>query len=108
MRANVEAAKPGRGNRWLRGMLTQTSWAAAGQKNSLFRTRYERIKLRRGGQRAVIAVAHAQLIAIYWAIRNGTPYPEQVQRLEQDRREAQIRHHLQRLTQLGYEPNMNS
>jgi len=89
-------------------MLTQTSWAAAGQKNSLFRTRYERIKLRRGGQRAVIAVAHAQLIAIYWAIRNGTPYPEQVQRLEQDRREAQIRHHLQRLTQLGYEPNMNS
>jgi len=102
------SGKTRQGNRWLRGMLTQTSWAAAGQKNSLFRTRYERIKLRRGGQRAVIAVAHAQLIAIYWAIRNGTPYPEQVQRLEQDRREAQIRHHLQRLTQLGYEPNMNS
>src|SRR6266446_70030 len=92
------------GNRWLRGMLTQTGWAAAGAKNSLFRDRYQRIKLRRGGQRAVIAMAHAQLIAVYWALRNGSPYPEQVQRLEQDRRQAQVRYHLQRLNKLGYKP----
>jgi len=95
--------KTRRGNRWLKGMLTQTGWAAASKKNSLFSSRYQRIKLRRGGQRAVIALAHTQLIAIYWALRNGTPYPEQVQRMEQDRREAQIRHHLQRLAKLGYD-----
>ena len=53
-------------------------------------------------------MAHAQLIAIYWALRNGTPYPEQVQRMEQDRREAQIHHQLQRLAKLGYEPNMHA
>ena len=52
-----------------------------------------------------MAIAQAQLRAIYGALRNGIPYPEQVQRLEQDQREAQIRHHLQRLTKLGYEPN---
>jgi len=56
--------------------------------------RYQRVKLWRGGQRAVIAIAHAQLIGIYWALRNGTPYPEQVQRMEQDRREAQIQERL--------------
>ena len=93
------------GNRWLRATLTQTAWAGAANKKSLFKTRFERVKLRRGGQRAVLAVAHAQLIAIYWALRNGTPYPEQVQRMQDDRREAQIRHHLHRLTKLGYEPN---
>jgi hypothetical protein len=49
------------------------------------------------------AVGHAQRIAIYWALRNGTPYPEQVQRMEQDRREAQIRYHLQQLTKLEYQ-----
>jgi transposase len=97
-----------RGNPWLRGMLTQTGWAAAGAKNSLFSVRYQRVKLRRGGQRAVIAIGHAQLIAIYWALRNRTPYPEQVEQLEQNRREAQIRHHLQRLDKLGYEPNMRA
>jgi transposase len=94
------------GNRWLRATLTQTAWAGSADKNSLFQMRYQRLKLRRGGQRAVTAVAHAQLIAIYWALRNGIPYPEQVQRLQQERREAQIRHHLRRLTKLGYEPLM--
>jgi transposase len=89
------------GNRWLRATLTQTAWAGAADKESPFKMRFERVKLRRGGQRAVLAIAHAQLIAIYWALRNGTPYPEQVQRLQEDRREAQIRHHLQRLTKLG-------
>ena len=53
---------------------------------------------RKTGQCAVMAIAHAQLIGIYWALRNGIPYPEQVQGMEQDRREAQIRYHLQRLT----------
>ena len=81
------------------------SLGGGGFQELLFQARYQRLKLRRGGQRAVIAIGHAQLIAIYWALRNGAPYPEQVQRMEQDRREAQIRHHLQRLTQLGYEPD---
>ena len=102
------SGKTRQGNRWLRAVLTQTGFAAAAAKNSIFRMRFQRIKLRRGGQRAVIAIAHAQLIAIYWAVRNGTPHPEQVKQMEQDRREAQIRHHLQRLSKLGYEPHMHS
>ena len=95
------------GNRWLRATLTQTGWAGAADKKSLFQFRYHRVKLRWGGQRAVLAIAHAQLIAIYWALRNGTRYPAQVQRMEQDRHEAQIRYHLQRLTKLGYEADMH-
>jgi transposase len=48
------------------------SWATAcpGNNESAGKRRSERLKLRRGGQRAVIAIAHAQLIAIYWALRN--------------------------------------
>jgi transposase len=91
------------GNRWLRATLTQTGWAGAADKKSLFQFRYQRVKRRRGGQRAVMAVAHAQLIAIYWALRNAAPYPEQVQQMEQDRRDAQIRYHLQQLTKLDYQ-----
>jgi transposase len=96
------------GNRWLRPMLTQTAWAGAADTKSVFRSRYLTLKLRRGGQRAVTAVAHSQLIAVYWAIRNRVPYPEQVQRLQQDRREAQIRYHQRRLAKLGYEPNRSA
>src|SRR5438552_10846668 len=79
------------GNRWLRATWTQTGWAGAADKKSRFPLRYQRVKLRRGGHCAVMAIAHAQLIGIYWALRNGIPYPEQVQGMEQDRRDAQIR-----------------
>src|SRR5204863_2550414 len=93
------------GNRWLRATLTPTGWAGAADKKSLFQFRYQRLKLRRGGQRAVMAIAHAQLRAIYWALSNGIPHAEQVQGLEEDQREGQIRHDLERLTNLGQEPN---
>ena len=87
----------------LRATLQQTAWAGVAKKNSGFQLRYQKLKLRRGGQRAVTAVAHAQLIAVYWVLRNGTPYQEQVRQTEEDRRKAQIRHHLRQLTKLGHE-----
>ena len=95
-----------KGNRWLRATLQQTAWAGVAKKNSAFQLRYQKLKLRRGGQRAVTAVAHAQLIAVYWVLRNGTPYQEQIRQTEKDRRKAQIRHHLRQLTKLGHELEM--
>lgn len=89
-------------NRWLRATLAQTSWGGIRKKNSSFRDRYQRLKPRRGPQRAATAVSHAQLIAIYWVLRNRVPYQEQVQQLDHRRREAMIRHHLNRLKELGY------
>ena len=97
-----------RGNRWLRATLAQTALAGAAKKNSRFQTRYQRLKLRRGAQRAATAVAHAQLIAIYWALRMGTSYQEQVRQMEDQRREDQIRHHLRQLTKLGYQLEQGS
>jgi len=91
-----------KGNRWLRSTLTQTSWAAAATKDSAFQRRYQRLKLRRGAQRAITAVAHAQLIALYWVLRTGNPYSEQIRQSQQDRREAQILNHLRQLAKLGY------
>jgi transposase len=91
------------GNRWLRATLTQTAWAGAAKKGSAFQFRYQKLKLRRGAQRAVTAVAHAQLIALYWALRNGIPYQEQRREIEQNRRDALIQYHLRQLTKLEYE-----
>lgn len=91
------------GNRWLRATLTQTAWAGAAKKDSTFQIRYQKLKLRRGAQRAVTAIAHAQLIALYWTLRNGTPYQEHRRLIEQDRRQALIQHHLRQLNKLGHE-----
>src|SRR5262245_51290743 len=89
-------------NRWLRATLAQTAWAGIRKKNYSFRDRYQRLKPRRGPQRAATAVSHAQLIAIYWVLRNRVPYQEQVQPLDNRRRDVMIQHHLKRLKELGY------
>jgi hypothetical protein len=94
--------KTRKGNRWLRATLAQSGWAGAAKKNSSFRERYYRLKARRGPQRAVTAVGHAQRIALYWVLRHGKPYQEQVCQMEERRRQSLIRHHLQRLNDLGY------
>ena len=99
----IKSGHTRRGNKWLRATLAQTALAGAAKKNSRFQERYQRLKLRRGAQRAATAVAYAQLIAIYWVLRTGTPSQEQVRQIEDQRREAQIRHHLRQLTKLGHE-----
>ena len=92
-----------KGNRWLKATLCQTAWAAAATNNSSFQSRHRRVSARRGAQRANIAVAHAQIIALYWALRNGVPYQQQTQQAREQQRESLIQHHLHRLAQLGYE-----
>ena len=99
----IKSGHTRRGNKWLRATLAQTALAGAAKKNSRFQARYQRLKLRRGAQRAATAVAHAQLIAIYWVLRTGIPYQDQVRQIEDQRREDQIRHHLRQLTKLGHE-----
>ena len=65
--------------------------------------RFQRVKRRRGAQRAVMAVAHAQLIAIYWALRNGAKYQDQIQITENESRKNQILYHLRQLEKLGHQ-----
>jgi len=93
-----------KGNRWLKATLSQTAWAGAAKKNSAFQFRYQRIKSRRGSERAAIAIGHAQIIQLYWVLRNGVPYPQQQRETEERQRQSLIRHHLIRLAQLGYTP----
>src|SRR6266403_4635235 len=69
-----KSGKIRKGNRWLKATMTQTAWAGAAKKNSAFQFRYQRLKARPGVKRATIAVAHAQLITLYWVLRNGAPY----------------------------------
>ena len=92
-----------KGNRWLKATITQTAWAGVKKKNSSFQSRYYRTKSRRGPLRAIMAVGHAQMIAIYWALRTGVPYEEQNQMTENERRKKQIQYHLRQLEKLGHE-----
>jgi transposase len=70
------SGKTRRGNRWLRGALTEAAWAAARTKRSYYAGQYRRLAGRRGKKRAIVAVSHSLLMAVYHVLRNQVPYHE--------------------------------
>jgi transposase len=61
----------GKGN--LRGVLTEASWTLI-RKDGAMAQKYERIKARAGGKRAIVAVAHNLLLRIRRMLLDGVPY----------------------------------
>lgn len=61
-------------NRWLRSILVQMANAAVRCKASHFAAVYRRLAPRRGHKRAIVAVAHRLLIAVYYILKRHEPY----------------------------------
>ena len=62
-----------KGNKYLKATLVECARAAIRNKQSYLYSRYQRIAARRGGKRALIAVAHTMLIAIYHILKEKVP-----------------------------------
>ena len=76
VRANTERGKTRKGNQWLRMALIEAALAAIRTKDSALAARYRRVMRHRGHKKAVVAVAHAILRAIYHILAANTPYRE--------------------------------
>jgi transposase len=89
---------------WLKTHLVQAALSASRKRNSYFRALYLRIKARRGGQKAVVAVAAAMLTSAYFMLRNGVAYEElAANHFEQVDKRRATRRLVRRLEALGYD-----
>jgi transposase len=70
------SGKTRKGNRWLRMALTEAASSAIRTKDTALSSRYRRVMRHRGHKKAVVAVAHAMLRAIYHLLAEGTTYRE--------------------------------
>ena len=70
------SGKTRKGNKILKSTLAQCAKSAAKNKNSFFHAQYQRISIRRGKNRATIAVAHSMLISIYYMLKNDVEFTE--------------------------------
>lgn len=61
-------------NKYLKATLVECARAAIRNKQSYLHSRYQRIAARRGGKRALIAIAHTMLTAIYHMLKEKVPY----------------------------------
>ena len=79
---NNESAKKRRkqetnkGNELLKSALVVSANAAVKCKNTYFYAQYQRIMAHRGKKKAIVAVAHSLLIAIYHILKDGVPFQD--------------------------------
>jgi transposase len=100
----VKSTKTRPGNPYLKGALGVAAMAAARTKGTYLAVKYRRVAARRGPIKAVVAVEHAILVAIWHMATTGMLYddpgPDFYTRLHPDRAKRRA---LEQLRTMGYE-----
>lgn len=92
-----------KGNVYLKTALVEAATAAAKAKGSYLRDKFYRLKARRGYKRAVVAVAHKILVAIYHILSHQVCYNELGDLyLDKLNKHTLTRNLVHRLERLGY------
>ena len=63
-----------KGSKWLRGTLIEAARAAARTRDTYLNAHYQRVRARRGANKASLAVAHSLLVAIWHMLQTGETY----------------------------------
>ncbi len=103
------SGKTRKGNKTLKVILTQCAQAAVKRKDTFFHAQYQRIAMRRGKKRAILAVAHSMLIAIYYMIKEDKEYEDLGSNFyNQFNTEKKANSYIKKLKELGYEVQLNA
>ena len=97
-----KSGKTTKGNKYLKSTLIQCAKSAHKDKESFFYAQYQRLVVRRGANRATVAVAHSMLIAIYHMLKDKVPFKD----LGSDyytkfNTDSKARYYLKKLQELG-------
>lgn len=89
--------------------MTQAAWGATRKKASYAAAQYRRLAKRRGKHRAIVAVAHSLLVAVYYILRDEVDYRDLGAAHFDRRAPAQLTQHLvHRLEQLGHKVTLEA
>ena len=98
-----KSARITHGNKQVKAIITEAAWAATRTKNTFFSERYHLIAARRGKKRALIAVGHSQIVALYLILSTGARYHELGAQYVQEKIEKKRKTYLStELRKLGY------
>lgn len=94
-----------KGNAILKSTLVQCAKKASRSSNSFFKAQYDRLVVRRGANRATVAVAHSMIIVIYHVLKNKVPFQDLGANYYQKfNTEKKISAYLKKLADLGWQP----
>jgi transposase len=97
------SGKTRKGNRPLRAILTQLAHAAVRTKDTYLSALYQRLAIRRGKKRAIIAVAHSMMCSIFHMLSRNAGYCELgANYFDERRRQFTVDRLTRRIERLGY------
>jgi|SRR5579859_4138971 len=97
------SGRTGKGNPWLRSTLVEAANNVIKKPDSYYAAQYRRLSKRRGKKRALVAVAHSLLIAIYYMLRDGVVHQDLgAGHFDRVDRQQVVRQAVKRLERLGY------
>jgi len=99
-----KGGKTCKGNKTLKKTLVQCATSAIKNKESFFSAQYQRLVVRLGGKKAIVAVAHSMLIAIYHVLLGEAYCDLGGGYYTQFNREKKIQSYLNHLKKLGWQP----
>ena len=99
-----KSSKTRKGSKWLSAHLREAAKAAGQSKGTYLSAQYQRLRARRGGAKATVAVQHSILTAAYYMLDRGVPYqdlgPDWFVTRSPEQRARKLLHELRRL---GYD-----
>lgn len=97
-----KSGKTPKGNKYLKSTLIQCAKAAKSKTDNFFHAQYQRLVVRRGANRATVAVAHSMLIAIYNMLKNNVPFKDLgCDYYTKFNTESKARYYVRKLKELG-------
>jgi transposase len=70
----AKAAPARKGNKYLRTALVQSAWSAVRKKQGFWPVTFRKLRARLGPKKAIVAIARKMLVALYYVLRDATPY----------------------------------
>lgn len=97
------------GNPYLKTIMVQAACSAINTEGSYYQSKYRDLKQRRGHKRAIVAVAHSMIVAIYHMLKNGSVHVDLGARhVTETAKKQKKKQALKMLESLGYAVTITS
>lgn len=99
--------RPQRGNPWLKTMVCQAALSAVRTKGTYLKDKYHRLKARRGHNKAIMAMAHKLIVAVFHILKERVGYKDLgADWLDKRDTNRVVRGLVERLRSLGYDATL--
>lgn len=93
------------GNKYIQSALVEAAWGATRKKESYLKTFYQKLIIRKGRTKALIAVSHKIIKATYHILKNKEEYKEpllQIAKTTEKRKQKDVQKMITKFADLGF------